>query len=72
MDVMTFYRGQTIIGNPCPTGVFLSYVYINKSHRATEMTIKGLASINILRSIKKKIAGIIAQRMGGPTIPERT
>ncbi len=47
-DVITFYRGQMIIGNTCPVAnlrEFLSYVYVNKPNRAIEPTMKGLASI---------------------------
>ncbi len=47
-DVITFYRGQMIIGNTCPVASlreFLSYVYANKIDRATKPAMKGLASI---------------------------
>ncbi len=47
-DVITFYRGQIITGNPCTISSlreFLSYVHVNEPGRATEPTMKGLASI---------------------------
>ncbi len=56
-DVITFYRGQIIIGNPYPISSlreFLSYVHINKPGRATEPTIRGLASITGCRHCGKK------------------
>ncbi len=48
-DVITFYRGQMILNNPCNISnlrEFLAYVHVSKSQVTDSSTIKGLASIS--------------------------
>ncbi len=47
-DVITLYRGQMILGNPC--GIdnlceFLAYIHVNKAGVTTSPVMKGLAGI---------------------------
>ncbi len=46
-DVMTFYRGQMILGNPCNISnlrEFLAYTHVNKAKVAVSPAMKSLAS----------------------------